>query len=165
MSQALVANAVPNKALARAGMIKHPFVGTEWNGIDVKSDNKSWIPSHRIWKLVCFAFSRERFLLFTHRLVLSSPTRDRCLVLDVQRHVLCELDHRGNPWKFTFDLGHAAWNGGIKTEHVDQFQTWRPPNFHFQIWIPHLNFDSTESISSEKCPTNDIKRDWNLYQT
>ena len=54
---------------------------------------------------------------------------------------------------------HAAWNGGIKTEHVDQFQTWRPPNFHFQIWIPHLNFDSTESISSEKCPTNDIKRD------
>ena len=60
---------------------------------------------------------------------------------------------------FTCCLERQNWD-----PHVDQFQTWRTPNFLFHIRIPHLNFDSAESISSEKCSTNDIKRDWNLYQ-
>ena len=60
---------------------------------------------------------------------------------------------------FTCCLEWQNWD-----PHVDQFQTWRTPNFLFHIRIPHLNFDSAESISSEKCSTNDIKRDWKLYQ-
>ena len=45
---------------------------------------------------------------------------------------------------FTCCLERQNWD-----PHVDQFQTWRTPNFLFHFRIPHLNFDSAESISSE----------------
>ena len=150
------------RALARAGMIKHPFVRTEWNGIDVKSANKSWIPSQSILKWVCCAFREKDFhFSLTDWFCLRQPEIAAwSSMFKATLFANWTIGETPENLHLIWDAySHAAWNGGIKTEHVDQFQTWRPPNFHFQIWIPHLNFDSTESISSEKCPTNDIKRD------